>query len=271
MSRLRVYKRDSRPRITGFSLVELLVVVAVLAILASILFPILFRVREYAYRTKCASNLRQLGQAFAQYSTDWNGFWPSPGGLVGDRGYWSQSGNGGINGYVRQNGIGTVWCCPLLTEWGGLYPPRSYSMNSYLRTPADVEYPTCNSFLRGINVQAIRESQRTILLYEGIPLSSTEFQDTAYTEDQIYYIYRCANWTWARGYPIRRYVNTIDSVHPWHGDVNNYLYCDGHLIARSPGRKTRGSYSTYSEMYEWYVDKGKYERQFGYLAPASAR
>ena len=257
MPRLQGRKRDSQPCSVGFTLVELLVVVAVLAIIAAILIPMLCRVRELAYRTECASNLRQLGQAFAQYSTDWNGFWPSPGGLVGDRGYWSQSGNGGLYPYVKQRGLRSVWCCPLLTEWGGQFPPRSYSMNSYLRTPADAEYWTCTSILRGIHVQAIRQPQRTILLYEGIP-RTREFEDVAYSEDQIFYIYRCANWAWARGY-YDKILHTIEPGKPWHGSVSNYLYADCHIVARPPGRKTVGTLSTHREMYEWYVDKARFE------------
>jgi len=54
----------------GFTLVELLVVVAIVAILASILLPALTRAREEAKRLKCMSNLKQLGIAFALFEAD---------------------------------------------------------------------------------------------------------------------------------------------------------------------------------------------------------
>ena len=242
---------------SGFTLTELLAVLAVIAILIAILFPLFRLVKQFSYRVQCASNMRQLGHAFMLYADDWDGYWPCPGGLVGDRSYWAQSGNGGLNPYVHQRGLGSVWCCPLLQEWGGKYPARSYSMNSYLRQPADCEYPGCRCILCGVQLSKLTEARRTVLLYEGVPLSG-EYQNAAYAEDQVYYIYRCANWSWARGY-YDKIVHTIEPGKPWHGDKNNYLYCDGHIAARPPGKKTSGLLSTYEEMYEWYVDKSHYE------------
>lgn len=54
----------------GFTLVEILVVVAIIAILAAMLFPVFGRAREAARQTNCQNNLRQLGMAFAQYVQD---------------------------------------------------------------------------------------------------------------------------------------------------------------------------------------------------------
>lgn len=80
-----------RRRCGGFSLVELLVVIGILALLFSILLPALRLAREIAQRSACLSNLRQIGLAFMQYATDnhdsmpgWSGwhataFPPNPG------------------------------------------------------------------------------------------------------------------------------------------------------------------------------------------------
>jgi prepilin-type N-terminal cleavage/methylation domain-containing protein len=62
----------------GFTLVELLTVIAVIAVLAALLLPVLMRVRESARQSNCLSNLRQIGMAFKQYVSDWDEAFPIP-------------------------------------------------------------------------------------------------------------------------------------------------------------------------------------------------
>lgn len=233
-------------------------ILACIAILLGILLPILGYIRQLGYRTKCAANMQQLARAFQTYSQDWDDYWPCPGGLKGNYSYWSQTGPGGLNGYVKQQGNRSIWCCPLMPDWkSSIYGARTYTMNSYLREPADVEYPTCTRILKGIRTSNVPRSNETILLFEGLPLTYG-WESVGY----YVYIYRCCNWTGVKGYdPQLTSPYVIDAGRPWHGRYNNYIYADGHVRTRPPGLKFSGTLSTHKEMYDWYVDKGKFGDQ----------
>ena len=102
--------RDSK----GFTLVELLVVVAIIAILMAILLPALRSARERARSVRCMSNQRNLGQALAQYSVEFNDYltvhhstlygvaWPME-----------------LKGYLKN--LEVYWCLsgPKVAQWDG--------------------------------------------------------------------------------------------------------------------------------------------------------
>jgi len=63
----------------AFTLVELMVVLAVMGILVMILLPTLRNAREHARSTACQNNLRQYGIAMGRYMSDWKGYFIYPG------------------------------------------------------------------------------------------------------------------------------------------------------------------------------------------------
>jgi prepilin-type N-terminal cleavage/methylation domain-containing protein len=72
---MRTHHRRGR---AGFTLIELLIVMAIIALLVGLLVPAVQRVRESAFKTQCANNLRQIGHAISNYTTS-NNFLPSGG------------------------------------------------------------------------------------------------------------------------------------------------------------------------------------------------
>lgn len=62
----------------AFTLIELVVVIAIIALLAAMLLPAIRTVREAAVTADCMSRERQMGMVFMTYVADWQGRLPTP-------------------------------------------------------------------------------------------------------------------------------------------------------------------------------------------------
>lgn len=91
----------------GFSMVELLVVMAIIGILVAILLPAVQAAREAARRTKCRNNLKQIGLAVSNYNDLYSCFPPGWIGVTNEQ----PDANG-------LNGLGWSACClPMIEEY----------------------------------------------------------------------------------------------------------------------------------------------------------
>jgi len=77
-----------------------LVVIAIISILAAILFPVFARARENARRASCQSNLKQIGLGMLQYVQDYDEHFPLPwANYAGDKWFQSTATQGGEPGF----------------------------------------------------------------------------------------------------------------------------------------------------------------------------
>jgi prepilin-type N-terminal cleavage/methylation domain-containing protein/prepilin-type processing-associated H-X9-DG protein len=114
------------PKGAGFSLLELLIALAIMAVLAALLFPAVAYVQASAQAAKCSSNLRQIGTLAALWSTD-NGGWLPQMDWDGTNSVWAST---PLGSNLRNMGLtDAVLTCP---SWRPPLSQTSYGMNQYL-------------------------------------------------------------------------------------------------------------------------------------------
>lgn len=100
----------------ALTLVELLVVVAVIAVLAALLFPVISTVKDKARRTVCMNNLRQINLGLRMYSDDSSDKAPRTPGTTNDPGLNWNGYKDLMKSYVGLNGTSSVqdrlFACP---------------------------------------------------------------------------------------------------------------------------------------------------------------
>ena len=142
----------SRKR-SGFTLIELMIVIAIIAILAAILVPNFVRARAQGHLTACKSNLKNIGTALEMYSTDHAGRYP-----LTATGLQQALTTGNNGGYLK-----TIPTCPaagsITYTYTSTSTPEIYTVycNGSNHTVLDVSanYPQFNS------LQGLIENQNT--------------------------------------------------------------------------------------------------------------
>jgi prepilin-type N-terminal cleavage/methylation domain-containing protein len=131
--RRRHRRRETLSRAAGFTLVELLVVIGIIAVLLSILLPTLSKARRSAYTVQCQSNMRQVATAMLMYIQDAKGKFPPatcPPGVINTHGWWWPNELVRLN-YIRQPGL-SVYKSPGSTK-------KIFNRNNPFRCPEGID------------------------------------------------------------------------------------------------------------------------------------
>jgi prepilin-type N-terminal cleavage/methylation domain-containing protein len=149
-------QREIRSR-AGFTLVELLVVIGIIAVLISILMPALTRARRQAETVQCASNLRQVGMGLLMYADEHGGFlFPPSMGWDTQQVYYKTSGDNGLIPGTPYNGQTNLVLNPANQPYWNQYtyntwttvvfgvqnPPSKGWTSQYLWNPPIMTCPT---------------------------------------------------------------------------------------------------------------------------------
>jgi prepilin-type N-terminal cleavage/methylation domain-containing protein/prepilin-type processing-associated H-X9-DG protein len=219
----------------AFTLLELLVVIAVISILAAMLMPAVTVARRKAWATSCRSRLHNIGCAVVMHISDSGGYLPSMADHTGRQFYGQYSGSyqevdfraGFLSRYVSSDD--QVWQCPAFRL--GQYMPRAmgptagfaynyHYLCEYRDNFAEVGswwHPDYEWGYYGLHESVVRKSTTTVLFGD----SATNW--TGPLQENWYYTPPSQSMPWGLGY-----------THFRHSLRANVLWADGHVSSMGP-------------------------------------
>lgn len=234
----------------GFTLVELLVVIGVIAVLVGVLLPVLSKARESAKQAQCASNLRQIVTAATLYANENRSFWP-PGHIDfftrnNDRWHGTRPDNNAAFDFEtspmrRQLGTDRIKACPsfVFVEGGvgfersnGGYGYNSNTLGSGLGVPAlaKLSLPILEYERRVVNVPAKTSQVRR-------PAEKVAFADAAIANPAL------IEYSFLTPPKDGDGNETSPSIHFRHRRIASVAWADGHVTG---------------ERFEWTYDTNVY-------------
>ena len=216
---MKTFRRFRGP--AGLTLLELLCAIAVVLVLAALLFPLLAHFRKVAQNVRCAGNLRQIGIALQAYTSDHDGRL-IPAAVIRSNLFWFDE----LNPYMGFPNYGPQSTFPDAAATNTVFPlPWQFCPAQKTETPErqEVGYgwnytefgytpskPTTNP---NSNLRQVAEPARTIII--GDSRDSDAQPGTAFQGRYLY-------------------SDTPSLLARRHGGKGNYLMLDGHVEALSP-------------------------------------
>ena len=209
----------------GFTIVELLVVIVVIGLMASLLLPAIIAVRAAGQRTTCLNNLREIGLSTQLYVTAKDSY---PPGWVGNPpSYVTTSPPALWMDYLKpylNKGMAVYWCPADPNRTPSTFDPQiilSYGQNWCMFNAGD----TAHNFFYGVLAYNVVHPNRVIL-----------YADTVANAANYSYNLYCGNDYFPPNPPFSDPVLGVAYRHP--GGVFNAVYCDGHADSRTTTTQT---------------------------------
>ena len=228
----------------AFTLVELLITVAILSILIALSLPMFGQLRERGKNVTCVNNLRQHIAAFITFSADNNGFLPSmtqdkpPAGLVTFQYWWqTNTGTGHLMPTPPIKQRRTPESLPVTQEnaWPGWYCPAHAS--ELIEKEYRVGYSINSKIVTNVRrkLSAIRTPARTPFLFcyynKGEKLLMGNYYANPLDD--------------AGSNPGYRFLNGVTNAHA--DGTSNFAFLDGHIEAV----KAMATREEYQKAHQW--------------------
>jgi prepilin-type N-terminal cleavage/methylation domain-containing protein/prepilin-type processing-associated H-X9-DG protein len=211
MARRDAKEISTMKRHHGFTLVEMLVVIAIIGTLIALLLPAMQMARQAAYRTSCSNRLRQIGLAMTMYTEAHNGQFPQTA-HAGEKQSWIFT----LAPYLEQ--MDAVRICPVDPAADVRLANRgtSFVINGCIA----FDHPP-DTVRR---MRQLRATSRTITVFEG----SDQRDPTDAEEDHSH------PWEWFTPANIsggQVWTALLEEIQPDRhtSDSANYLYADAHV------------------------------------------
>lgn len=207
-----------------FTIVELLVVISIIAVLASLLLPALKASKEKARSIQCMGNLRQIGNGMSMYINDYNGWIPHSGDAYQDKAAGSnlnwksllaQYANCRATPYALEHGI---FNCPAQRQtancsaawgWNTFYGGYGWNVANLGWRDAD-EAAGPDIWVAWVNSAKLEQPSATIAAGDTSDYSASD----ATNSYSVFYLYGDKGST---------------RLAYRHNTGGNYLWCDGHV------------------------------------------
>ena len=212
----------------GYTLVEVLTVLAILAVLSALLWPVFTGVREKGRLSICQSNLRQIGVVIQQYVQDNDGTYPSTFYIYGSGPHQ----NDGLPSQLK--GRELLWCATGLQPYRNTFT-LAQCTNGNFPWPAPPEAGQCSVFYTNYfyNTSLLDELP---LREHGSGVKETKVINSAgiiVMGDMANYWFRHVSWP-QNAKEVNSPLSNYEPRATHHSDGANYLFADGHIKWLTP-------------------------------------